>query len=160
MLFRTERPERRKAIPGYEGKYEVGDLGRVYSRGCELVNVGGRYVKLSKGGAVERMDVAYLVARAFIPNVEGRLYVRHKDGDNTNNRVENLEWVERKPKHGGGRPAEKVRPVLQYTLGGRCIARYENLTDAAKRTGVARSLIAKCADGAITKTHGYRFRYD
>ena len=159
-LFRIERPERRKKIPGYGGRYMVGDLGRVYSNGCELSLIDGRYVNLSWKGAMDRVDVAYLVARAFISNVEGRPYVVHKDGDRKNCRVENLEWSEKRMKNGGGRPREETRGLLQYTLDGTCVGKYADMNDAVRRTGLARSLIRKCAEGEIRKTHGFIFRYD
>jgi len=35
-----------------------------------------------------------LVAEAWVPNPNGHLFVNHKDGDRSNNKSENLEWVQ------------------------------------------------------------------
>lgn len=83
---------RQKAIPGHKG-YAVREDGLVLGKsGLPLQPMNGRYVNL--GGDV--VSVAYLVARAFVSNLEGRPYVRHRNGDVKDNRAENLEWSDEK----------------------------------------------------------------
>lgn len=157
-VFRAERKELRKAVDGYRGRYVVGDLGRVYSRGFELSIIGGRYVNLCKDGVAERREVAYLVARAFLPNPKGRPFVRHKDGDLRNNRVENLEWSEEKDRRMCvRRPAPKR--VAQYDLGGACVGVYDSVKDASERTGVSVALIRRNANGGSRRAKKWIFRY-
>lgn len=92
-----------KSIPGYEGKYEVSDLGRVRSlnyRGkAGLVQVlrvtinkhgypvVGLYGEKSKTCSVHR-----LVALAWLPNPEGLPEVDHINTIRTDARAENLRW--------------------------------------------------------------------
>lgn len=52
-------------------------------------------VYLRQNGKNLRRYVHRLVATEFIDNPEGKPEVNHKDGDKTNNRVCNLEWVTR-----------------------------------------------------------------
>lgn len=157
-VFRVERPERRKVIPGYGGRYEVSDLGVVYSGESALSLIGGRYVNLSWRGEVHRVDVAYLVARAFLSNLEARPYVAHLDGDLRNNRVENLAWTEERG-WCRGRRMQRVRGVLQYDLEGNLVARYGSVLEASEATGVARSLIRNCAEGKAGRAKSWIFRY-
>ena len=94
-------------IKGYEGKYRVSNLGNVKSlwmwtgdkyirrdkllRGVLNKN-GYLYVSLSKNGQVKRFKVNRLVAEAFIDNPYNLPITNHKDGNKTNNCVNNLEW--------------------------------------------------------------------
>lgn len=97
-----------KAIEGYEGLYEVSNLGRV--RNLDKVDSMGRfwkgkiltacqqrgnylYVQLSKDGKQKPMKIHRLVAKAFIPNPDNKPQVNHKDCNKANNRADNLEWV-------------------------------------------------------------------
>jgi hypothetical protein len=107
-----ENTENWKPVKGYEGIYEVSDLGRVRSidrvvadsRGC-VHPVKGRimktglhykgYVRLMLSNGQEREHghfVHRLVAEAFIPNPDGLPEVNHKDENKANNRADNLEW--------------------------------------------------------------------
>ena len=90
-----------KAVPGYEGLYEVSNKGNVRNvRRNKLLrlqkNQGYIKVWLYKNGIVTGLRVHRLVAQAFIPNPDNLLEVNHKDEDKTNNSVDNLEWCTRK----------------------------------------------------------------
>ena len=98
-----------KAVVGYEGLYEVSNLGRVKSletmvvcrggmrtRPSKMLKPSGQFhlgVTLCKDGKVKRKSIHRLVAEAFIPNPENKPVVDHIDTDAKNNCVENLRWV-------------------------------------------------------------------
>lgn len=92
-----------KDIDGYDGMYQVSDLGRVrskkYGRWKVLKNgtTGSGYltVCLFKDNKVKGLLVHRLVASAFIPNTdETKTIINHINEDKTDNRVENLEWCD------------------------------------------------------------------
>lgn len=87
-------------VAGYEGWYEVSDLGRVRRVGApqcrRLHSQAGGYVsvRLGRPGTDKKtLQVHVLVAKAFLgPRPAGR-QVNHKDANKHNPRLDNLEYV-------------------------------------------------------------------
>jgi hypothetical protein len=99
--------EQWKDIKGYEGLYQVSNLGRVKSlpkiSGCcfqsEMLikphkdHKGYLYVGLCKNAKYKYFKVHRLVADAFILNPDHKPFINHINYDKANNNVSNLEWV-------------------------------------------------------------------
>ena len=89
-------------IPGWEGIYQISNLGRVKS--CKVIPSGkvmrlsnktGDYIRivLQKNGRKNETHLVHrLVAKLFLPNPSNLPVVNHKDGNKQNNSVSNLEW--------------------------------------------------------------------
>ena len=114
--FIMEKKEIWKRIDGVVHKftrYEVSSLGRVRSiRMVDGADFHSRLlttekdkrvgpdsassIRLRINGKNKKFNVAYLVAKAFIPNPGNLPYVCHVNGDCTDDRVENLMWSSKK----------------------------------------------------------------
>ena len=88
-----------KDIVGYEGLYQISNLGRVkrFLKTNERIISGEEVfgyiqVALYKKGKRKMVRVHKLVAEMFIPNPNGYTSINHKDWNRKNNIVDNLEW--------------------------------------------------------------------
>lgn len=101
-----------KDIKGYEGLYQISNLGRIKSlygwngrrylerekilkpttKNDERSTYPRAIIKLTKNKKSKDYKVHRLVAQTFIPNPKNKPQVNHIDGNPLNNRVENLEW--------------------------------------------------------------------
>ena len=100
-----------KDIAGYEGWYQVSNMGRVRSVDRTVYFKDGRRSRFYKGKILKlkyhngyqmvnllknkELFVACvhrLVLETFVPPVEGKTWCNHKNGIKSDNRAENLEW--------------------------------------------------------------------
>lgn len=148
-------------------------------------NYGYPQVWLFRDGNGKLFRVHRLVADAFLQPVEGKDQVDHISGIRDDARVENLRYCTHKEnmsfelcrkhmsesqKEAQNRPEvnEKrigknnpmARAVIQLTLNGEFIKRFDTARDAERDTGFNNSHIAKCCKGKLKTTGGFKWRYE
>ena len=171
-----------KAISGYEGLYEVSDMGRVKSlnynhTGTEKIlkpqnnTHGYLLVDIYKDGQKKASLVHRLVAAAFIPNPNNLDTVNHKDEVKTNNTVTNLEWMSQKDNINYGTRNKRVsearlnhqsfskRVQMFDKSTGELLATFPSTHEAERVTGIAQSHICACCNGKRKSSGGYVWKY-
>lgn len=181
-----EIEEEWRDIPGYEGYYQVSNLGRVRSLD-RVVNGHGRgFPRLHKSRIIAQsynhygyrtislcMDskpkthlVHRLVANAFISNCENKEDVNHINGMKTDNAVTNLEWATRKEnmQHaysnglvGHHNPSNKKR--VRISLPNGFGKEFECIEYAAKYIGVCASGVSRACPGIRPHAGGYQCEF-
>lgn len=166
-----------KDIKGYEGLYQVSNLGRIKRlrfinkntniereriKNLKLRKDGYLEVSLYKKGKGKSVQVHRLVAQAFIPNPTSKLQVNHIDGIKTNNKVSNLEWVSISENaiHSSRVLKNNVRKVNQYDLKGIHLATYSSIKIASEITGIKASSISNVLGKRRNKAGNYIWKYD
>lgn len=160
-----------KGIAGYDGLYQVSNFGRVKSlprSGHHRKDIilkptvrenGYKTVYLySLSGKKTQILVHRLVSTAFLPNPDNKECVNHKNGNKSDNRVENLEW------------ATTSENMLHAAY---CLGRYNkrkimcvetsevylSIREAGRKTGVDSTNIIAAAKGRMKTAGGVHWKY-
>ena len=177
-----------KDIEGYEGLYQVSNLGRVRSHGRTIqrrtrygtiapYHIKGRVLKIlhsahdacyvhlfDANGKSTNYTVHRLVAQAFVPNPDNLSDVNHKDENRNNNRVDNLEWMSHVDNCNYGTrnersAANRSKAIEQLTLDGHHVAFFQSASEAARQTGFSRKSINECCLHHSQSAGGYRWKF-
>ena len=173
--------ERWKPVVGYEGLYEVSNLGRVKSlprkgtKGGILIPTYSNskhyaHIPLAKNMKLKTVSLHRVVAMAWIPNPENKPQVNHKNGIKSDNRVENLEWMTnlenmRHAIANGLNPGYPTKAIESRMDGvfqkknGEVIAMYPCIKYAQYITGICNQNIFKVCQGKRKTAGGYQWEF-
>lgn len=158
--------------------YKVDRNGNVYGKnGSKLKpsknHNGYNIVNMMINGQRIGVSVHTLIASTFIPNPECKNQVNHKDGNKTNNQVENLEWMtaSENMQHAiqvlGFKPAEKQRRKVQAVSLNDCSRTllFDTINDAGRWINTTYGVnsgnaeVWKAMNGLRKSARGYLWSY-
>lgn len=156
-----------KDVKGYEGLYQISNLGNVKSKRKILKPVDGEYLKvgLSKNGIQKTITIHRLVAQAFIDNPNKSNFVNHIDENKHNNIADNLEWCtnvyninygERNKKDSINQSKYKI---VQKDKSGNLIRVWNNIWELTHETNYKKDNISCCCRGKYKYAYGYKWEY-
>lgn len=178
-----------RPVVGYEGFYEVSNLGnvrsiavysykykRVIQRRVPTIKVqetthdGYKRVTLCYYGKKKHWMVHRLVALAFIPNQDNLPEVNHRNENTANNYVSNLEWCSRTYNANYGTLPKRIKErmntshptakaVYQYKMDGTFITAYPSLNEAGRAVGLTGNAIQKVCKGKNKSAAGFKWCY-
>jgi hypothetical protein len=173
-----------KDIKGYEGLYQVSNMGRLKSLERTVAGKNGsertireRILKPSTNeygylrvclcdsrGKRKFLSVHRLVCEAFHENPKNKPEVNHINENKSDNRACNLEWVSRKENcNHGTRTARSAKarskPVGQFTIDGKLIKVWQSTIEIERQLGVSQGHISDVARGKLKTAYGYVWKY-
>lgn len=172
-----------KDIEGYEGLYQVSNLGNIKSfsrRGTQsrndkvlkLTEEPNKYLRVAlyKNGVQKRMLVHRLVAKAFLSNEKSLPQVNHISGIKSDNRVVNLEWCTAKEneKHAyemglhriiSGEEHYASKKIIQYSKDKTFIREWVCARQIEKQLDINHRNILQCCQHKRKTAGGYIWEY-
>lgn len=157
-------------IEGFEGLYQVSNLGRVKRVTTGRILKSGKnkagylQVDLCKNSVSSTKRIHRLAAQSFIANPENKSEVNHIDENKTNNLVSNLEWSTRKENHNHGTRNERMAktqsiPIIVTNLKTGESREFYGISECSRQLGLNPSNITSVLKGRRNQTGGYTFKY-
>jgi hypothetical protein len=165
-----------KDIQGYEGLYQVSNLGNIKGLNKEVYNYlakdnkmilkernlkifvhysGYTYCYLFKNNIKSKKYMHRLVGETFLLDRNNYKELNHKDEIKSNNCENNLEWCDRSYNVA----YSQGRSVNQYTLQGELIKNWSFIQKVERELNISHSTIIGCCKNRLKTAGGYIWRY-
>lgn len=158
-----------KDIKGYEGLYQVSNLGNVKSLKTNkiLKKIQGQYynVGLYNNRIKKHIKIHRLVAETFLSNLNNYDCINHKDENKFNNNVENLEWCTKKQNCNYGKRNEKMSKskskykIVQKDKNNKIVKIWDCIWDLQYNISYNKCVIRQCCKNKCKTAYGYKWEY-
>lgn len=168
-------------VDGYEGRYQISNLGNVrstyryYRNSIKFENKQVTATKDASGylqilvvkpsGETSSEKIHRLIAKAFIPNPKNYPCINHKDEDKTNNKISNLEWCTVDYNNSYGTRNERIKETMTSLKGRAIIATkngksltFKSIRSASRNLGISSGHITDALNGKHSQARGYVFK--